>query len=211
MIAGLLGKKLGMTQIFSKESGLIPVTLLQAGPCDLLQIKSKENDGYSALQIGFEEKKKKRASKAEIGHCSKVKTDVKRVIREFRTDGLDTEYEPGQTLTVSVFDDVKSIDVIGTSKGKGFAGVMKRWGFSGGPATHGCTTPRSAGSVGAGTSPGHVVKGKKMAGRMGGKRITVKNLEVIKVDKERDMLIIKGAVPGPNGGYIIIRKSRSEL
>ena len=211
MIAGLVGKKLGMTQIFNKEGGLIPVTLLQAGPCNLLQIKSKENDGYSALQIGFEEKKKKRASKAEIGHCSKVKTDVKRVIREFRTDGLDTEYEPGQTLTVSVFDDVKSIDVIGTSKGKGFAGVMKRWGFSGGPATHGCTTPRSAGSVGAGTSPGHVVKGKKMAGRMGGKRITVKNLEVIKVDKERDMLIIKGAVPGPNGGYIIIRKSRSEL
>ncbi len=211
MIAGLLGKKLGMTQIFSEEGGLIPVTLLQAGPCDLLQIKNKENDGYSALQIGFEEKKKKRASKAEIGHCSKVKADVKRVIREFRTDGLDTEYEPGQTLTVSVFDDVKSIDVIGTSKGKGFAGVMKRWGFSGGPATHGCTTPRSAGSVGAGTSPGHVVKGKKMAGRMGGKRITVKNLDVVKVDKERDMLIVKGAVPGPNGGYIIIRKSRSEL
>ena len=211
MISGLLGKKLGMTQIFSKEGGLIPVTLLQAGPCDLLQIKSKENDGYSALQIGFEEKKKKRASNAEIGHCSKVKAGVKRIIREFRTDALDTEYEPGQILTVSVFDDVKSIDVIGTSKGKGFAGVMKRWGFSGGPATHGCTTPRSAGSVGAGTSPGHVVKGKKMAGRMGGKRITVKNLDVIKVDKDRDMLIVKGAVPGPNGGYVIIRKSRSEL
>ena len=211
MISGLLGKKLGMTQIFSKEGDLIPVTLLQAGPCDLLQIKSKENDGYSALQIGFEEKKKKRASNAEIGHCSKVKADVKRIIREFRTDALDTEYEPGQTLTVSVFDDVKSIDVIGTSKGKGFAGVMKRWGFSGGPSTHGCTTPRGAGSVGAGTSPGHVVKGKKMAGRMGGKRITVKNLDVIKVDKDRDMLIVKGAVPGPNGGYVIIRKSRSEL
>jgi large subunit ribosomal protein L3 len=211
MIAGLLGKKLGMTQIFSKEGDLIPVTLLQAGPCDLLQIKNVKNDGYSALQIGFEEKKKKRATQAEIGHCSKVKAGVKRIIREFRTDTLDAEYEPGQTLTVSVFDDVKSIDVTGTSKGKGFAGVMKRWGFSGGPATHGCTTPRSAGSVGAGTSPGHVVKGKKMAGRMGGKRITVKNLDVIKVDKERDMLIVKGAVPGPNGGYVIIRKSRSEL
>jgi large subunit ribosomal protein L3 len=211
MIAGLLGKKLGMTQIFSKEGDLIPVTLLQAGPCDLLQIKNEKNDGYSALQIGFEEKKKKRATQAEIGHCSKVKAGVKRIIREFRTDTLDAEYEPGQTLTVSIFDDIKSIDVTGTSKGKGFAGVMKRWGFSGGPATHGCTTPRSAGSVGAGTSPGHVVKGKKMAGRMGGKRITVKNLDVIKVDKERDMLIVKGAVPGPNGGYVIIRKSRSEL
>ncbi len=211
MIAGLLGKKLGMTQIFSEEGGMVPVTLLQAGPCDLLQIKSKENDGYSALQIGFDEKKKKRASKAEIGHCSKVKAGVKRLIREIRTGTEDAEYEVGQTLTVSVFDDVKSIDVTGTSKGKGFAGVMKRWGFSGGPATHGCTTPRSAGSVGAGTSPGHVVKGKKMAGRMGGKRITVKNLDVIKIDKDRDMLIVKGAVPGPNGGYVIIRKSRSEL
>ena len=211
MIAGLLGKKLGMTQIFSKEDGLIPVTLLQAGPCDLLQIKNKENDGYSALQIGFEEKKKKRASRAEIGHCSKVKAGVKRIIREFRTDTLDAEYEPGQTFTVSVFDDVKSIDVTGTSKGKGFAGVMKRWGFSGGPSTHGCTTPRGAGSVGSGTSPGHVHRGKKMPGRMGGKRITVKNLDVIKVDKDRNMLIVKGAVPGPNGGYLIIRKSRSEL
>ncbi len=211
MIAGLLGKKLGMTQIFSEGGGLIPVTLLQAGPCDLLQIKSKENDGYSALQIGFENKKEKRASKAEIGHCSKVKAGVKRLIREFRVDTLDEEYAPGQTFTVSVFEDVKSIDVTGTSKGKGFAGVMKRWGFSGGPATHGCTTPRSAGSVGAGTSPGHVHKGKKMAGRMGGKRITVKNLDVIKVDKDRNMLVVKGAVPGPNGGYIIIRKSKCEL
>ena len=211
MIAGLLGKKIGMTQIFSEEGGLIPVTLLQAGPCDLLQIKNNENDGYSALQIGFDDKRKKRSSQAEIGHCSKVKASVKRIIREFRTDTLDAEYEPGQTFTVSVFDDVKSIDVTGTSKGKGFAGVMKRWGFSGGPATHGCTTPRGAGSVGAGTSPGHVVKGKKMAGRMGGKRITVKNLDVVKIDKDRNMLIVKGAVPGPNGGYIIIRKSRNEL
>ena len=211
MLAGLLGKKLGMTQIFSKEGDLIPVTLLQAGPCELLQIKNKENDGYSALQIGFDEKKKKRATQAEIGHCSKAKTGVKRLIREFRTDTLEEEYTPGQTLTVAVFEDVKSIDVTGTSKGKGFAGVMKRWGFSGGPATHGCTTPRGAGSVGAGTSPGHVVKGKKMAGRMGGKRITVKNLDVIKVDKDRNLLIVKGAVPGPNGGYLIIRKSKSIL
>lgn len=210
MIAGLLGKKLGMTQIFSEEGGLMPVTLLQAGPCDLLQIKSEENDGYTALQLGFEEKKK-RSTKAEIGHCAKVKTGVKRLIREFRVDTIGEEYKPGQALTISVFDDVKMIDVTGTSKGKGFAGAMKRWGFHGGPATHGCTTPRSAGSVGAGTSPGHVHKGKKMAGRMGGKRITVKNLNVIKVDKERNLLVVKGAVPGPNGGYIIIRKSKSEL
>jgi len=211
MITGLLGKKLGMTQIFSKDGGLIPVTLLQVGPCDLLQIKSKEIDGYSALQIGFEEKKKKRATQAEIGHCSKVKTGAKRLIREFCTDTIDTEYTPGQTLTVAIFDDVKSIDVTGTSKGKGFQGAMKRWGFSGGPSTHGCTTPRSAGSVGAGTSPGHVVRGKKMAGRILGKKVTVKNLDVIKVDNDRNLLIVKGAVPGPNGGYIIIRKSKSIL
>ncbi len=208
MIAGLLGKKLGMTQIFSEEGDLVPVTLIQAGPCELLQIKSEETDGYSALQLGFDEKKKKKATKAEIGHCTKAKTGVKRLIREFRTDASDVEYDLGQVLTVDVFEGVKEIDVTGISKGKGFAGVMKRWGFHGGPATHGCTTPRSAGSVGAGTSPGHVHKGKKMAGRMGGKKSTVKNLNVIRIDKDRNLLIVKGAVPGPNGGYIAMRKSK---
>ncbi len=207
MIAGLLGKKLGMTQMFSDKGDLVPVTLIQAGPCELLQIKSEETDGYSSVQIGFEEKKKKRATKAEIGHCSKAKTGVKRLIREFRTDTSDVEYNLGQVLTVDVFEGIKEIDVTGVSKGKGFAGAMKRWGFHGGPATHGCTTPRSAGSVGAGTSPGHVHRGKKMAGRMGGKKSTVKNLHVVKIDKDRNLLIVKGAVPGPNGGYITMRKS----
>ncbi len=207
MISGLLGKKLGMTQMFSDKGDLVPVTLIQAGPCELLQIKSDDADGYSAVQIGFDEKKKKRATKAAIGHCSKANTGVKRLIREFRTDASDTDYSLGQVLTVGVFEDVKEIDVTGMSKGKGFAGVMKRWGFSGGPSTHGCTTPRSAGSVGAGTSPGHVLRGKKMAGRMGGKKITVKNLHVVKVDEGRNLLIVKGAVPGPNGGYVSMRKS----
>ncbi len=208
MVASLLGKKLGMTQMFDKEGNLIPVTLIQAGPCNILQIKNKENDGYSAIQVGFEERKKKRATKAEIGHCSKAKTGVKKLVREFRDDTLDTEYELGQVLAVDVFDGVEVIDVTGTSKGKGFAGAMKRWGFSGGPATHGCTTPRSAGSVGAGTDPGRVLKGKKMAGRMGGKKCTVRNLDVIKIDKDKNLMFVKGAVPGPNGGYVIIRKSR---
>ncbi len=208
MIAGLLGKKLGMTQIFSGEGDLVPVTLIEAGPCELLQIKSGEVDGYSAIQIGFGEKKKKRATKAEIGHCSKAKVSVKRLKREFRTEVSDVEYSLGQVLTVDVFEGVKEIDVTGVSKGKGFAGVMKRWGFGGGPATHGCTTPRSAGSVGAGTSPGHVVKGKKMAGRMGGKKSTVKNLNVVKIDKDRNLLIVKGAIPGPNGGFVTMRKSK---
>ncbi len=208
MVASLLGKKLGMTQIFDKEGNLIPVTLIQAGPCNILQIKNKENDGYSAIQVGFEERKKKRATKAEIGHCSKAKTGVKKLVREFRNDTLDTEYELGQVLAVDVFDGVEVIDITSTSKGKGFAGVMKRWGFHGGPATHGCTTPRSAGSVGAGTDPGRVLKGKKMAGRMGGKKCTVRNLDVIKIDKDKNLMFVKGAVPGPNGGYVIIRKSR---
>lgn len=208
MVARLLGKKLGMTQMFNKEGNLVPVTLIQAGPCNILQIKNKETDGYSAVQVGFEERKKKRATKAEIGHCSKAKTGVKRLVREFRDDPLDAEYELGQVLTVDVFDGVEVIDITGTSKGKGFAGVMKRWGFHGGPATHGCTTPRSAGSVGAGTDPGRVLKGKKMAGRMGGDKCTVRNLDVIKIDKDRNLMFVKGAVPGPNGGYVIIRKSR---
>ncbi len=208
MVARLLGKKLGMTQMFNKEGNLVPVTLIQAGPCNILQIKNKENDGYSAIQVGFEERKKKRATKAEIGHCSKAKTGVKKLVREFRDDPLDAKYELGQVLTVDVFDGVEVIDVTSTSKGKGFAGVMKRWGFHGGPATHGCTTPRSAGSVGAGTDPGRVLKGKKMAGRMGGDKCTVRNLDVIKIDKDRNLMFVKGAVPGPNGGYVIIRKSR---
>ncbi len=208
MVARLLGKKLGMTQMFNKEGDLIPVTLIQAGPCNVLQIKNKENDGYSAVQVGFEERKKKRATKAEIGHCTKAKTGVKKLVREFRDDPLDAEYELGQVLTVDVFDGVEVIDITGTSKGKGFAGAMKRWGFSGGPATHGCTTPRSAGSVGAGTDPGRVLKGKKMAGRMGGDKCTVRNLDVIKIDKDKNLMFVKGAVPGPNGGYVIIRKSR---
>ena len=208
MVARLLGKKLGMTQMFNKEGDLVPVTLIQAGPCNVLQIKNKENDGYSAVQVGFEERKKKRATKAEIGHCSKAKTGVKKLVREFRDDPLDAKYELGQVLTVDVFDGVEVIDVTSTSKGKGFAGVMKRWGFHGGPATHGCTTPRSAGSVGAGTDPGRVLKGKKMAGRMGGDKCTVRNLDVIKIDKDRNLMFVKGAVPGPNGGYVIIRKSR---
>ena len=208
MVARLLGKKLGMTQMFNKEGNLVPVTLIQAGPCNILQIKNKENDGYSAIQVGFGERKKKRATKAEIGHCSKAKTGVKKLVREFRDDPLDAKYELGQVLTVDVFDGVEVIDVTSTSKGKGFAGVMKRWGFHGGPATHGCTTPRSAGSVGAGTDPGRVLKGKKMAGRMGGDKCTVRNLDVIKIDKDRNLMFVKGAVPGPNGGYVMIRKSR---
>ena len=207
MSVGLLGKKLGMTQVYNDQGVVIPATLVQAGPCNILQIKGQEKDGYSAVQIGFEDRKKKRATKAETGHCLKAKTSAKKWVREIRDDA-DTEYQLGQSLTVDIFEGVEKVDVTGTSKGRGFAGVVKRWGFSGGPATHGCTTHRSGGSIGAGTDPGRVFKGKKMAGRMGGVRTTVRNLDVVKIDKSRNLLVIRGAIPGPNGGYIIIRKSK---
>lgn len=207
MSVGLLGKKLGMTQVYNDQGEVIPATLVQAGPCNILQIKGQEKDGYSAVQIGFEDRKKKRATKAETGHCLKAKASAKKWVREIRDDA-DTEYQLGQILTVDIFEGVEKVDVTGTSKGRGFAGVVKRWGFSGGPATHGCTTHRGPGSIGAGTDPGRVFKGKKMAGRMGGVRTTVRNLDVVKIDKSRNLLVIRGAIPGPNGGYIIIRKSK---
>ncbi|HDY67736.1 MAG: 50S ribosomal protein L3 [Candidatus Scalindua sediminis] len=207
MSIGLLGKKLGMTQVYNDQGAVIPATLVQAGPCNILQIKGQEKDGYSAIQIGFEDRKKKRATKAETGHCLKAKTSAKKWVREIRDDA-DTEYQLGQSLTVDIFEGVEKVDVTGTSKGRGFAGVVKRWGFRGGPASHGSTKHRTLGSIGAGTDPGRVFKGKKMSGRMGGVRITVRNLDVVKIDKSRNLLVIRGAIPGPNGGYIIIRKSK---
>ncbi|MFQ5713150.1 MAG: 50S ribosomal protein L3 [Candidatus Scalinduaceae bacterium] len=207
MSVGLLGKKLGMTQLYNDQGEVIPATLVQAGPCNILQIKDQEKDGYSAIQIGFEDRKKKRATKAETGHCLKAKTNSKKWVREIRDDA-DTEYQLGQSLTVDIFEGVEKVDVTGTSKGRGFAGVVKRWGFRGGPAAHGSTRHRTSGSIGAGTDPGRVLKGKKMAGRMGGVRTTVRNLDVVKIDKSKNLLVIRGAIPGPNGGYIIIRKSK---
>lgn len=208
MVAGLLGKKLGMTQLYNEQGDVVPITLVQAGPCCVLQVKNQKTDGYSAIQISFEDKKEKVTTKAEIGHCLKAKTSAKRFIREMRSDNLDAEYELGQQLTVDVFEGIEKVDITGVSKGKGFAGVVKRYGFSGGPATHGSTTHRAPGSIGAGTSPGRVLKGKKMPGRMGGVKTTVRNLGIVKIDKNRNMLFVKGAIPGPNGSFIIIKKSK---
>ncbi len=208
MPVGLLGKKLGMTQLYNEQGAVVPATVIQTGPCSILQVKTREKDGYSSIQVGFEDKKKERATKAEIGHCLNAKIDPKKFVREFRNDNMSANYQPGQVLTVDVFEGIDKVDIIGTSKGKGFTGVVKRWGFRGGPATHGSTRHRSGGSIGAGTDPGRVLKGKKMAGRMGGVRNTVRNLKVVKVDKNENLLIVKGAVPGPNGGYIIIRESK---
>jgi large subunit ribosomal protein L3 len=186
---------------------IVPITLIEAGPCDILQIKTEQNDGYSAIQIGFDDKKEKSSSRAEIGHCKKAKMSPKRFIKELSI-GLDDQYEIGQRLTVGIFDGVAKLDISGTSKGKGYAGVMKRWGFRGGPETHGSTRPRGSGSIGAGTDPGRVLKGRKMAGRMGGARTTVKNIEIVKVDADKNLICVKGAVPGPKGGYVTLKKCK---
>ncbi len=209
MVSSLLGKKLGKSQVFREDGTSVPVTVLEAGPCDILQVKTPEKDGYSALQLGFDNMKEKRATKPRIGHAKKAGTGPKRFIHEVTYSG-EPALETGQDLRVDIFEDVKKVDVIGISKGKGFQGPMKRWGFSGAPMTHGHTRPRTIGSIGCSAFPSRVVKGKKMAGRMGQQRVTVQNLEVISVDKERNLLLVKGAVPGADGGYVVIRKSIKE-
>lgn len=208
MVTALLGKKLGMSQIFTPEGEVVPVTIIQAGPCDIMQIKTVGKDGYSALQIGFDDKKKKRATKPEIGHAARAGVEPKRFVQEILSED-DSQYKPGQKLRVDVFNGVNMVDIIGVNKGKGFAGVMKRWGFKGGRQTHGSTSHRGPGSIGSNTDPGRVIKGMKMAGRMGGKRCTARNLSVVKIDTARDLLFVRGAVPGHNGAYLYVRKSKS--
>ncbi|HHT9124555.1 MAG TPA: 50S ribosomal protein L3 [Candidatus Brocadiia bacterium] len=208
MITSLLGKKLGMSQMFTPEGELVPVTIIQAGPCDIMQIKTVKKDGYSALQVGFEDKKKKRATKPEISHAAKAGIGPKRFIRELPCEN-DSQYKPGQKLTVDVFNGISLVDIIGVNKGKGFAGVMKRWGFKGGRATHGSTRHRCPGSIGSNTDPGRVIKGMRMAGRLGGKRCTLRNIRVVKIDSARNLLFVKGSVPGYNGAYLYVRKSKS--
>jgi|TARA_B110000263_G_C15243599_1_gene480604 large subunit ribosomal protein L3 len=203
---GLIGKKVGMTRVFDDRGMAISVTVVEAGPCAVLQIKSQDNDGYQAVQLGFGSKKANRSSKAEKGHAAKVGVNAApRVIREFPLDN-DVEYEPGQALTVDIFEPGDSVKVIGTSKGKGFQGVVKRHGFAGRPATHGHFGGRGPGSMGPGTDPSRVIKGKKLPGRMGGKRTSISNLEVVKIDEERNLLFIKGGVPGSRNSYLMIQK-----
>lgn len=207
MLNGLLGKKIGMTQIYSEDGKILPVTLIQVGPCVVMQIKTEENDGYSAVQLAFDDKKKKRAKKPELGHAAKASLSPKRFIREMIPEaGADIKL--GQSITVEMFNGTKTIDVVGTTKGKGYAGVMKRWNFKGGLNTHGSTRHRPPGSIGSNTDPGRVIKGKKMAGRLGGERVTVKNLDVVKVDSEKNLLLVKGAIPGYRGSYLILKKSK---
>jgi len=209
MVTALLGKKIGMTRLFDEEGNAVPVTVLQVGPCRVVQIKTPERDGYSAVQIGFGEKKPRRARKPERGHAEKAQCPVPRVLREVRVD--DTQgLEPGQTLTVSLFNDAAAVDVTGVSKGKGFTSVIKRWGFRGLGASHGVHgVHRAPGSIGASATPSRVLKGTRMAGHSGHARRTVRRLRVVRVDAEKNLLLVKGAVPGPNGGTVTVRLSRA--
>ena len=206
MLSGFLGKKIGMTQIYSVDGVIIPVTLIQAGPCSVMQIKTMEKDGYNAVKLGFDDKKRKVANKPDIGAAAKATLEPKRFIREVKPDA-GAEIKLGQSITADIFNDVKMVDVVGVTKGKGFAGVMKRWNFKGGAATHGSTRHRPPGSIGSNTDPGRVIRGKKMSGRLGGERVTIKNIDVVKIDKDRNLLFLKGAVPGHKGSYLILNKT----
>ncbi|RMF84598.1 MAG: 50S ribosomal protein L3 [Planctomycetota bacterium] len=215
MIPAILGKKVGMTRIFEESGKCVPVTVVQAGPCVVMQVKSAdERDGYHAVQLGFDDQKPHRSTKPEIGHARRAQTAPKRFVREIRLDG-PSDKAVGDTITVELFSeaDVKWVDVVGTSKGKGFQGGMRRWGFGGQPASHGVERKhRSPGSIGGHASnlgTGKIKKGKKMAGQTGNQRRTIRCQELVGVDAEHNMLLIKGAVPGPKNGYVIVRKSKT--
>lgn len=203
MSVGILGTKLGMTQVFDEEGRAIPVTVVQAGPCTITQIKTKQKDGYSAIQIGYQEVKPKIINKPEIGHLAKADAPPLRHLREYRLDEV-SEYQLGQQLLVDIFSDGQIVDVTGTSIGRGFAGYQKRHNFRRGPMTHGSKNHRLPGSTGAGTTPGRTFPGKKMAGRYGGKRVTIRKLEVVKILAERNVLLIKGAIPGKAGALLSV-------
>ena len=208
MIGGLLGKKLGMTQLYTDDGTVVPVTAIQAGPCQIMQIKTEEHDGYSAIQIGFHDRKRKNATKPESGHARAAKTEPKYFIREIRS-GEDEQLELGQTIGVDIFNDVESVDVIGRTKGKGFQGSIKRHGFHGHSASHGVSkVHRAPGSIGGASDPARVFKGTRMPGQMGNARHTAQNLKVVRIEPEKNLLLVRGSVPGPNGGYLIIRPSR---
>lgn len=208
MLKGLIGKKIGMTQIFDDTGVAIPVTLIEAGPCYVTQVRTPQSDGYSAVQIGFEEVKPKRLSGGRLGHLKRNNLPPLRFLREFRVK--DPQVEEGQKLTVEeAFSIGEFVDVIGTGKGKGFQGAVKRHGFAGGPKTHGQSDRlRAPGSRGSTTTPGRVFKGSRGPGHMGSNRVTVQNLSVVLVDAERNLLGVRGAVPGPKGGMVVIREAR---
>lgn len=201
----ILGKKVGMTQVFTEDGKLIPVTVIEAGPCMVVQLKTEATDGYNAIQVGYSEAKIKNVTKPLKGHFSKANVSPVRFLKEIRLDNAG-EYQVGQEIKADVFEAGQLVDVVGTSKGKGFAGTIKRWGFARGPMSHGSKNHRRPASTGA-KGPARVFKGKKSPGRMGGERVTVQNLEVVKVDMERNLLLIKGAIPGPKKGLVLVKNA----
>jgi large subunit ribosomal protein L3 len=206
MIKGLLARKVGMTQCFTANGEIRPVTIIEAGPCRVVQKKTLEKDGYEAVQIGYLPRKSKRTTKPLQGHIKKAEVDPIRFLREVPAENIQ-EMELGQSIGVEIFSQGELVDVIGTSKGRGFTGVVKRHGFSGAPGSHGTHESfRGPGSIGAAAYPSRVFKGKKLPGRMGGCRVTVKNLEIIRIIKERNTIVLKGSVPGPNGGLLLIKR-----
>jgi large subunit ribosomal protein L3 len=209
MLKGLIGKKIGMTQIFDETGAALPVTLIEAGPCYVTQVRLPEKEGYAAVQLGFQEAKPKRLTSGELGHLKKNELPPLRFLREFRT--ADAEYKVGDKVTVEVFGVGERVDVVGTSKGKGFAGVVKRYHFAGGPKTHGASDRlRAPGSNSSTTTPGRVYKGSRRAGHMGHERVTAQGLKVVLVDAERNLLGVTGAVPGSKGGLVLVQEARKQ-
>jgi large subunit ribosomal protein L3 len=207
-MAGIIGRKLGMTQIFEPTGAVVPVTVIEAGPCPVVQVRTSEREGYQAVQLGFGQKKAVRTTKAEMGHATKAGLEAApAVLREFSLEKDEAPPTIGDQVTVEAFEVGARVKVTGTTKGRGFQGVMKRHGFGGGRASHGATRiHRAPGSIGAGTNPSRVIKGKRMPGHMGDVQQTVRNLKIAKVDAERNLIYIRGAIPGPISGYVFITK-----
>ncbi len=205
---GLIGKKVGMTQVYDETGKVVPVTVIQAGPCVVVDVKTKERDGYSALQLGFGARKAKNVTKAVQGHCAKANCEgmFPSILREFRQDA-DSELTAGTVLQADVFAAKEYLDITGTTKGRGFQGVVRRHGFGGGRASHGGGWTRKPGSVGCREWPGNVIKGKRMPGQMGADRRTIQNLQIVRVMLEDGVILVRGAVPGPNGGTLLLREA----
>jgi large subunit ribosomal protein L3 len=207
MSPGILGKKIGMTQVFNADGQVVPVTLVKAGPCIVTQRKTPSTDGYDAIQLGLIEYAKK-ANKPAAGHLKKSSADGVKFMREFALENGSGDLKPGDRILADEFKPKELVDVVGLSKGRGFAGLVKRHHFRGGPSTHGSMFHRAPGSIGASSFPSRVFPGMKMAGRMGNAQVTVRNLEVVSVDAEDNVIAVKGAIPGPNGGYVMVRRAK---
>ena len=206
MMKGLIGKKLGMTSVYDESGAAVPVTVIEAGPCVVVQRKDNDKEGYSAVQLGFEDQKEQRLNKPDLGHFKKAGVDAKRVLKEFRVDD-PAEVAVGDVVKASAFEEVNYVDIVATGKGRGYQGVVKRYGFAGGRASHGGDWTRRTGSIGMCEFPGRVFKGKKMPGQMGNKRVTTQNLKIIQIRPEENLILVKGSIPGANGGIVVIKEA----